>query len=398
MVIGIERVNGLTQRWVREFREGEDALVCGAGAWTLLCALLAGAGGETEHELATVVGLDRARAPDGFNHVTALMEAMDGVAHAAGIWPHRDVTVFESFTSRFAGLTVDVLPEDAGALDRWVDLSTDSMIKRFPVAIDPETRLVAATAIVADVMWVDMFEGGTGYEWNGRRHLHTRLHRTTSDLDAACIIEGVTTISRVVCASTSSLDVHLVAGGLGDSPADVVGTAIDAVHGKGRITAGSELSLGDAAACLSVEETSSFTLEPDVLLIVPAFEVGVDHDLLANKDRFGLAAATDHTYGHFPHLADEPLYVDQAVQSVLCAFSDTGFRAAAVTEVGMRFAGIPPVTRRRIVVHHDRSFGFIAVDRRSGLVVFAGWVHDVDEIEEPLHVGLMNRSDPAVDR
>jgi hypothetical protein len=41
----------------------------------------------------------------------------------------------------------------------------------------------------------------------------------------------------------------------------------------------------------------------------------------------------------------------------------------------------PPITRQlRVTVRFDRPFGFLAVDRPTGLVLLAGWVDDPEEV------------------
>jgi serine protease inhibitor len=162
-----------------------------------------------------------------------------------------------------------------------------------------------------------------------------------------------------------------------DGPAKVVGTALDALVGDAAITPGSELGLGDAAGCLEMVEVRSFDSEPELRIEVPAFEIEAAHDLLANASFSGLTTASDTRFGHFPHLADEPLAIGAATQTATAAFSDRGFRAAATTMAMAVTSGFPPSTKKAIRVDHNRPFGFVALDRRSGLVVFTGWIDDV---------------------
>jgi serine protease inhibitor len=65
---------------------------------------------------------------------------------------------------------------------------------------------------------------------------------------------------------------------------------------------------------------------------------------------------------------------------VRATFSATGFEAAAVTSMSMRLGAAlrppPQYTVRVVRVAFDRPFGFLAVDRSSRLVLFAGWVEN----------------------
>ena len=70
-----------------------------------------------------------------------------------------------------------------------------------------------------------------------------------------------------------------------------------------------------------------------------------------------------------------PLAVNAASQSAVTQSSAQGFRAGAVTAVGMELGGIPKTRKIEVVsVDFNRPFGFLVVDRNSGLVTFAGSV------------------------
>jgi serine protease inhibitor len=92
---------------------------------------------------------------------------------------------------------------------------------------------------------------------------------------------------------------------------------------------------------------------------------------------FGLTAACDASRRHFPGISNWPLAVGQAVQSARATFTATGFEAAAVTAMGLLGLPLPEPPRhtvRVIRLTFDRPFGFVAIDRPSGLVLVAGWV------------------------
>lgn len=380
--MSVELANRFSRTWVQHFQASEDTVVCGPGALALLVALLAGATGPAEDELSQAVGLSRAEAAATFDEIASVVERVPGLSWASGVWARSDVSVRPSYVSSFPRLTVAELQDDQAILDRWATESTNGQITTFPAQVNSDTRLAAATAVAADVEWVDPFVGGLGMGWNSTDRRYTKLNRWTTSLDDAAIIEGGAVISRVSCATTVDFDVQIVAGEPDATPATVVGTALDALAGEADVRPGTALSLGDTGGCLQVTEVRSFDSRPELYVGVPAFEVSAFHDLLDSPDLFGLDTVTDAQFGHFPHLAVEPLAIEAAAQASMVAFSDRGFRAAAVTAAMAVAGGIPPETKRIVQVDHDRPFGFLAVDRRSGLVVFAGWVHEVDPVAE----------------
>ncbi|MEV1246787.1 serpin family protein [Nonomuraea sp. NPDC049750] len=90
---------------------------------------------------------------------------------------------------------------------------------------------------------------------------------------------------------------------------------------------------------------------------------------------FGLATVTGPARGHFPGISAEPLAIAQARQNA--TFQAHGFEAAAATGIGAVAAGIaprPPYRAKRVDVDFARPFGFLTVDRRSRLILTAGWV------------------------
>ncbi|MEV4109375.1 serpin family protein [Nonomuraea sp. NPDC049695] len=116
----------------------------------------------------------------------------------------------------------------------------------------------------------------------------------------------------------------------------------------------------------------------DVLNVrVPRFTVTSTHDLLDLPEVFGLAAVTDVTRGHFPGISAQPLAVTQARQNAVATFQATGFESAAMTAFGAVGGGTappPPYRVRHIDLDFHHPFGFLTVDRRSHLILTAGWV------------------------
>ncbi|MBT2230188.1 serpin family protein [Nonomuraea sp. NEAU-A123] len=81
--------------------------------------------------------------------------------------------------------------------------------------------------------------------------------------------------------------------------------------------------------------------------------------------------------GHFPAISDQPLAISAAAQSCTAGFQADGFEAAAVTSFGAVASGVPPRPHhrtKRISVAFDRPFGFLNIDRRTRLILTAGWI------------------------
>ncbi|EPH43067.1 serpin family protein [Streptomyces aurantiacus] len=148
---------------------------------------------------------------------------------------------------------------------------------------------------------------------------------------------------------------------------------------------GIHLPYGGAGPGLAVrKERSATPLPPQLHVTTVPFTVTAEHDLLARRGPFGLTAATDAGSGHFPGVAVEPLAVDRASQAATATFGALGFRAAAVTAFGAAGGGVPRLryVTTEVAAAFDRPFGFLAVHRRTRLVLAAGWVTDPEPYRE----------------
>jgi serine protease inhibitor len=370
----VAAANRLTSRWTATL-EHSDAALSGVGAWLVLATALSGAEGRAQQELEAALGVEKAAAAASACALLENLRSREGIGVAIGLWAGSAVPIREGFTAALAPVTVRTLPDDASVLDRWVRDMTGGMQDRFPSVISPETLLVLASVLAAEADWVSPFSEGAG-PW---------LHRKGTDLDAAALLHAESlTVSRVVCETDAGFDVHLLAGAERDTPAAVVGLGIAALSGGAGFVPGSGLRRGDSGGCLTVEKQALSGPGPQLHVSVPGFDIASDHDLLTRHELFGLSTAMDPSHGHFPGISTADLAVEAAAQSALARFSARGFRAAATTAVSMLAAAAPPQPRKTLVVRvtFERPFGFLVVDRESGLVYFAGWVATMPDGEQ----------------
>jgi len=370
----VQAANLLTRQWVHEQPGEENSAVSGVGVWILLVALLEASTGATRAELEHAVSVDGDHAANAVNEQLNRLALLEGVSNAVGLWLNPNVPLRAEFRDAMRRMTVDSLPADIRDLDSWANDRTSGLIPTFPGAITEDTELILASALAMEADWVTPFQVGTG-KWQGRDQRHVWLRQTTNDRDRASILRRDTqTVGRVTCPTQGGFEVHLLSGSSGDAPGDVLGVGIDALCGEVEELKGSELAEGDVGGCLSVRMERSFESDSRLVVALPPFEIRCSHDLLADARLFGLETALDRTEGHFPGLSTFPLAVESASQSVMAAFSDSGFRAAAVSAVMGVAAGLPQETALVVHASFDRPFGFLVVDPSSQLVLIAGWV------------------------
>lgn len=350
----VRAANALTAAWAATVTGG--TVVSGAGVYPLLHLLATAADGPARDELHAV-----APAP-------LTLPVGDAVRAAVGLWPRADVPLNPGWRALVAG----VLTADRAPLDAWAAERTGGLVQRMPVRVGGGTLLVLASALTVTTTWDEPFEEGPLFPregpWQGRRLAGLRRsHPAPGAAPVAVVTPGAgpltgRPLTAVTVRGGGGIDVVLLLGEAGAAPGDVLAAGIATPHTSPAPLRGPGITVGHGWQ------------PPGVYLTVPPFTVDGGHDLLAHAGLFGLRAATDASRGHFPGIGPRPLAVSQGAQAATASFSALGFRAAAVTAIGTRAGGARSGDNEHVDVVYDRPFGFLAVHRPTGLVLFAGWV------------------------
>jgi serpin (serine protease inhibitor) len=382
----VSATNRLTARWAETCGSGGTVL-SGLGVWPLLAAIADPASGAARAQLAGATGL---AADEGLDAARSLLAAVDdnaAVHTALGLWTAASLPVNPDWVARLPGVAhgvLDQVPARAqAALDAWVEKETDGLLRRMPIQVDAQTLLLLASALTVRTQWEDRFEARPWKvegPWAGREV--AGLHRTTpvADLSVAASDDGPVTLATV--RGRDEIDVVLALGGPQARPGSVLAAAVRAC-GPAAETGAEAVDLNQAqpGPGLTVREIPAYSSAPTARLDTVAFTVNGRHDLLAHAGVFGLAAASDRSSGHFPGISSEkPLCVQAAAQDATASFSAEGFVAAAVTAMAMMVgSAMPSNTAKQLTASFDRPFGFVALDRSTGLVLVCGWVDEPDD-------------------
>jgi serine protease inhibitor len=369
----VDPANALTARWIRAFG-AHPTVASGVGVWPLLAIVADAAGGEARAELAAATGID----PEGGTEAgLAMIEALaatDGVRAALGLWSRPDLPIRPEWSARLPPEIQDRfsgdLERDRARLDEWASSRTDGLIKKMPIRISPATLLLLASALTIRTTWRQPFRTGSA-----ARAGWPLMTRTTDDPG---IVRATADVTCVRIEGDNGIDVELVIGAASAAPAHVLSAGFAVVVDGAQAVAGAELPDGRPGHGIAVEQVVSTSDSLQCVVEAPKFTVRASHDLTAFPDVFGLATVTDASQQRLPGISDQPLAVDRAAQDAMAEFTETGFRAAAVTAISMIAASMVRQIReyevRRVTVTFDRPYGFLAVHRDSGLVLVAGWV------------------------
>ena len=397
----VRAANGLTCRWAGALGDGGGAAgtaYSGVGVWPLLGLLCAGADDQGRAELGAAFGLDVGMVADAVRSTVDLFDRGPGLSLAMGLWRRSELDIHEDWLALLPPATRGVLSgddrQDQRALDAWVERHTGGQLTRMPCQLTPDLMLLLASALTVETRWLRQFKGsrGTGDGAWARTRL-ALLTRRTSPADAwlAQTPGGPITVS--VLEGENDIDVYLLLGEQGRAAASVLEdgiAALETVREAGvscsdwddGIRAGGDAARvgGTVVPGATNSTTRNTTGEPEAELECVAFSLSAQHDLLAIADVFGLGHVSSKG-DRFPGISDTPIYVGQARQDVVAEFTAEGFKAAAVTVVGMMRASAmhrpPPRDARLTKISYTRPFGFAAVHRTSGLIIVAGWVAEV---------------------
>lgn len=378
----VTAVNALTARWVQTW-PGGSVVMAGAGAWPLLAHLASVAEGQGRKELQEAIGTDAATASQAARNVLSIMDRSTAIRAALGLWSRPDLPLHPAWiTTLPAGMYGELTSDptaDQYRLDTWTKEQTGGLIPAMPLQLADDVLLVLAMALTVRTTWlrpftdgIDLFEVGP---WAGSE-IHV-LRRSTHILDRARVADtpsGPLMMLRVM--GTGGIDVHLVLGDDSMKPGHVLSAGMDVLAARHPTTPASFLPAGNPGPGMTVRHVRDHAPDDVLNVTVPRFTITSTHDLLKLPEVFGLATVTDTSRGNFPGISTEPLAITQAQQNAVATFSATGFESAAITGFAA-VAGMappPPHRARHIDLDFSHPFGFLAVDRRSRLILTAGWV------------------------
>lgn len=366
----VRAANDLTARWCATL-DGGDAVLSGAGLWPLLALLASAADESAGAELAAALGRPADSAQQDALELIDLLRTGESTSAALGLWVRKGISLQPDWASGLPEVVVGTLT-DQEALDRWAAEATDGLIEKFPLEINAVTAMVLASALTARVKWWEPFDARPrNGNWETTDLNEQWLSRTSHDLTVAALLDDA--VTRVNVEGNGDLDVHLLVGD--QHPGEVLSAGLRELCGEAQVRPVAESDSGRPGLHVRRVESS---YPADILrLELPGFEIKAHHDLLKQADLFGLRSVTDPVVPHLPRLSPAPLYVSNGVQDVVARFSAGGFEASAATSFGTGITGGIPEERYQVTcvdVILDRSFGFIAVHRTSGLAVVAGWV------------------------
>ena len=301
-----------------------------------------------------------------------------------------------------------VMPSQQEA-DAWTERNTMGLIRSFPITIGAFTRIVLASALATKVSWPVPFDVVPATE-----HLapsspwQRKVQRLLWDRHGGWCMIVDTRAAGLVAVHQAVADGDLTVVSVSADPGIPRGAVFEAAHEVVRCACGGsplqtcslfELPLGTGHSWqIDEHQVRSDSGGDRVGRIVgasmPAWHVESELDLKASE-LFGVAPAL----GVLRELIG-PLPGDDtdAVQTAVASFTRYGFKAAAITALGVRVsASAPP--QRTAILRFDHPYAAVAIagkptssgpagrdrppdaSRFGGLPLFSAWIDEPREAE-----------------
>jgi hypothetical protein len=360
----------------------EHGVASPLGLWLLLALLAPATAGQAREGLEAELGTDVA---DAHARAVELLAVPHPAVHAAvAAWARR-FFLGPAFTTWATTLppTVETgdVPTPARA-DAWAAEHTGGLIVRFPVQITDLTAVVLASALATDVTWIEPFAPVPATALGGPfgAVIKTALRADLAHVQALVDTEAAGIVAVHAADATTGLRVLSVIAAPEVEPARVheAAHAVTARLGASRRTGDPDaparvldlfdVPLGEGHTwTLTEEERQAIVYDgadrtQATTTFLAAWSASSDHDLL---DAPGVREALDALEGFLlPDALPAAFDVRQAAAAECTRF---GFRAAAVTAMGMRGGSaaspIRKVRHREAVIRFARPYAVLSVSR-----------------------------------
>ncbi|CRZ17303.1 serpin family protein [Mycolicibacterium neworleansense] len=389
----------LVSAYAARFNEsllGEHAVASPLGLWLLLALAGPAASGESRRDLERVLGTT---VEDAAARAAALLsEPHPAVSALSAVWDRALGPAFDDWARTLPAVVERGPVPDQADADAWAQSHTNGLINRFPLQLSELTRLVLASALATDISWAEPLAttaelGGAFGKRIGTALMFDDGIQLVADTDAA----GMVAVAAPP--SSSALDVLSVIAAPEVPPRDVdtaahqVAAMLRGDERAARRVPVEELAAGHAWTVTERRErrVGGPGVQAEWRTRLPAWSAISDHNL---ENAPGMAPVFDTLRG-FARPEDLPVEFS-ARQAAVASYTREGFKAAAVTAIGMVAGCLPQfheVLVRRIDLWFNRPFAVLACADRydgpqpwRGVPVFSAWVTEPQETR-PTAVG-----------
>lgn len=321
-----------------------------------------------------------------------LTEPHPAISALAAVWGSNLRPTFDTWAETLpVGVERGPIPEQAQA-DAWAQRRTNGLIAEFPLELNDLTRLVLASALATDIGWKVPL--GITEALGGEFGAAVRRGLTfQGGIQLIAETEAAGLVAVAAPPASPAIDVLSVIAAPDVAPRDVdraahqIAALLRGDDRAARRVPAEELADGHAWSVTERRETRSGgpQVQTEWCSYLPEWSVTSTHDL---EEVPGVPALVD-ALTRF--VLEEELPVDaKAKQAAVASFTRSGFKAAALTAIGLSPTGMPSLAEvlvRRIELRFNHPYAVIAcaaIDDGPpawrGMPVFSAWVAEPWEV------------------
>jgi serpin B len=352
---------------IREESDEENLMVSPLSVSVALAMAYNGAGGDTKKEMEETLklnGLTPEQINASYQSLISVLQSLDKdvVFEVANAIFYADVF---SIKQNFLDINKNVYDaevesldfsssEAVGTINNWVAEKTHDKIKSIIDQLSPLDRMVLLNAIYFYGTWTNEFDE------NGTHNLP--FHKTDG---TTLEVPTMSKFEKLPYFSTNLFKAIKMPYGNGQYNM-VVLLPVDGQNSQ------------DIIEALSVKNwknwQASFKMTDRVEITMPRFKYAFETKLKKVLRILGMQKAFDEGLANFSGIADEDLYISEAIHKSYIDVNETGTEAAAVTGLVFTTTGVgnePP----SVPFYVDRPFVYAITENDTGAILFMGEVN-----------------------
>ena len=261
---------------------------------------------------------------------------------------------------------------NANSINKWIENKTLGIIKNMiddEAVQNPYTQMLLINALAIDMEWQEPFEDNTYgekfYLADGSQMNATMMHKETKSDNISYYKDQNTTVLTMDLKKYDDTQLEFIA----IMPEENLSSYIE------------KFSTEDLNNIMKKTTLASKT-NNGLEITIPRFSFEYNLKLKEDLKKLGIIDAFDINLADFSNMADEKLFVSDALHKANIDFTEKGIKAAAVTAMILQNTAIIEEPTSPEVIKIDKPFMYFLQDKNTKEIWFVGTVYEPDSWEE----------------
>ena len=261
---------------------------------------------------------------------------------------------------------------NANNINKWIENKTLGIIKNMiddNVVQNPYTQMLLINALAINMEWQEPFEDNTYgekfYLADGSQMNATMMHKETKSDNITYYKDQNTTVLTMDLKKYDDTQLEFIA----IMPEENLSSYIE------------KFSTEDLNNIMKKTTLASKT-DNGLEITIPRFSFEYNLKLKEDLMKLGITDAFDMNLADFSNMANEKLFVSDALHKADIDFTEKGIKAAAVTAMILQNTAIIEEPTSPEVIKIDKPFMYFIQDKNTKEIWFVGTVYEPDSWEE----------------